>query len=308
VLLLASQYLRTGKPIQELPGVPPPVSRLFEGPPRYLRSIDGVQRPLGVAVSEDGKVYVTESAGERKIRVFDSAGQELSSFAPPGTTAPSRVPVYVAVSPGNEVYVSDRDARTIYIFSEDGEPLGEVASPLPEGEAWHPLGLAFDGTGNLYVTDVTPGSHRVLVLDTAGRLKLAFGTQGDGDGEFWFPNDVAIDGDGRIYVSDSNNGRVQVFDNSGAFLYKIGRGLARGDLSLPRGLAVDDDNHLFVVDTSRQVVLLYDISESPQLLYTFGGTRAEGSVFSFPNGLALGDDGRVYVTDRENDRIQIWRH
>ncbi len=306
VLLLATQYFRTGQPIERLPGVSQ-VADLFGGPPEYVHSIYGVERPLGVAVGESGKVYVTESGGERKIHVYDSDGVELSSFAPPDTGATSRVPVYIAVSPQGEVYVSDRQARTIYIFSEDGTPLGEVPPPAAP-EMWHPLGMDFDAAGNLYVTDVSSGNHRVLVLDPAGHLKLEFGSQGSAEGEFWFPNAVAVDDQGRIYVSDSNNGRVQVFDSSGQFLVQVGRGLGKGELSLPRGIAIDGDNHLFVVDTSRQAVQMYDISESIAYRETFGGDQGSDSVFSYPNGLALDGQGGLYVTDRENDRVQFWRY
>jgi len=309
VLLLAVQYQKTKRPITELPGVPPQVAGVSKAEPQYLRSIPDVQRPLGVAVGEDGMVYVTESGGERKIHVFDSSGSEVRSFVPPGTDVPSRVPVYVAVSPEGKVYVSDRDANTIYIFSPDGALLGEVAPPVPGEDTWHPLGLAFDRAGNLYVTDVTPEKHRVLVLDPEGKLKRQFGREGSADGEFWFPNAVAIDDQGRIYVSDSNNGRVQVFDSSGRFLYKIERGLARGDLSLPRGIAIDDDSHLFVVDTARQVVQVYDVSEDlPRFLQTFGDDQSQGAIFAYPNGLALDGSGAVYVTDRENNRVQVWRY
>ena len=308
LLFIIIQYFLTHQPIDRLPGVPSRVGDLFARPPQYLRSIPEVRRPLGVAVSGDGNVYVTESGGERMIRVYDSAGREIASFAPPGTAAASRVPVYVAIGPSGDVYVSDRDAGTIYIFSAGGVPLGRVPSPLPQEEAWHPLGLTFDALGNLYVTDVTPGKHRVLVLGGDGSLKLQFGKQGSAAGEFWYPNAVAIDGQARIYVSDSNNGRVQVFDSTGRYLHAIARSGAAGGLSLPRGLAIDDEDHLFVADTSRQLVQVYDVSEAPRLLHAFGGAPGSASEFRYPNGLALDGQGGVYVTDREHDRVQIWKY
>ncbi len=307
VIMLGVQYFLTKQSITELPGMPPVVGVSKKPEANYSGSLYGVQRPLGVAVGADGSVYVTESGGERKVHVFNQAGQEILSFAPPGTQTLSRVPVYVAVSPKGGVYVSDRDAATIYIFSPDGALQGTVASPVAGG--WAPLGLSFDKKGNLYVTDVTPDNHRILVLDPEGKLLRQFGKEGKADGEFWFPNGVAIDKQGRIYVSDSNNGRVQIFDSAGNLLYKISRGMGRGDLSLPRGIGLDDDNRLFVVDTSAQEVKVYDVSKLPKLklLSTFGEEGSSEGTFEFPNGLALDGAGRIYVTDRENNRVQIWR-
>ena len=306
VVLLIAQYCRTGKPVSELPIVPAPVQQLLVKPPLYASSLAGVQRPLGVAVAPDGKVFVTETGGERKVHVFDSSGQEIGAFAPPDTTPGSRTPVYVAVSPQGKVYVSDRSANAIQIFGEDGSYLGTVPSPLAGGHPWQPLGLTFDKAGNLYVTEVTDGQHRVLVLDPEGKLKLEFGKQGTADGEFWFPNAVTVDGDGRIYVADSNNGRVQVFDPAGTLLYKIGRGLAAGDLSMPRGIAIEG-SRLFVVDVSRQAVQVYQTGATPKFLYVFGEDAAGNSTFQYPNGLAIDSRGWVYVTDRENNRVQVWR-
>ncbi|MDP2675643.1 MAG: NHL repeat-containing protein [Dehalococcoidia bacterium] len=340
VLLLIAQYCQTGNRISDLPGVGP-IAGLFDRPSfEYVGSINGLQNPMGVAVGQDGRVYVTETGGERMIHVYNSLREEVGSFAPPDTQAPGRVPVYVAVSPKGDVYVSDRGASAIFIFSPDGVPQGRVTPP--EGfEDWHPLGLTFDEAGNLYVADVTPGKHRVLVLNrvlilnptpasTVGIdpvlvhalpegsiLKLSFGSQGEEDGQFWFPNGIAVDSQGRIYVADSNNGRMQAFDKDGKFLFKISRGMSPSDLSIPRGIAVDSENRLLIVDTSRGAVQAYGISESAgsdsesaplQFLGAFSGSTGAGVFFQFPNGLALDGHGQIYIADRANDRVQIWKY
>jgi DNA-binding beta-propeller fold protein YncE len=237
------------------------------------------------------------------------------------------------VSPGGDVYVSDRNTAAIYIFSPDGVAQGEVTPPKGF-EDWHPLGLTFDKAGNLYVADVTPGKHRVLVLSATPAstvridpvlqhalpegsiLKLSFGTQGEEDGQFWFPNGIAVDGQGRIYVADSNNGRMQAFDKDGKFLFKINRGMSSGDLSIPRGIAVDSENRLLIADTSRGAVQAYEISKSVdsdegeplKFLGAFSGSVGDGVSFLFPNGLALDGHGQIYIADRAHNRVQVWKY
>jgi DNA-binding beta-propeller fold protein YncE len=308
VLLLISQYCKTGEKISNLPGVPPPVAGLFGDSAEYRGELAGVARPLGVALGKDGRIYVTESAGERMVRVFDRNGKQLDAFAPPDSEILSRVPLYVAVSPKGDVYVSDRRARAIHIFSPDGDYRGAFKPKSVPAEGWQPLGVAFDDKGNLYVTDVTDKKHRVLVFDPSGELKLEFGTQGGEQGQFWFPNGIAADDRGRIYVADGDNGRLQVFDKAGKLLYVVPRGYAAGDLSMPRGLALDGDGHLLVADTSAHTVKVYDISgDSPDFLRDIGESGSGDGQFRFPNGVALAD-GRIYVTDRENGRVQIWSY
>ena len=305
--LVVFRYCTTGKPVAEIAPLPKPLANALSQPPKYVGSYDGVARPLGVAVASNGTVYAPETSGERLIRVFDKDGQPGQAFAVEGTTKLSRYPIYVAVSPKDQrVYVSDQQALTIFIFTPNGEVVGHVPSPFEGG--WAPLALAFDKAGNLYVTDVTPGNHRLVVLDPDGNLVRTFGTEGEGAGQFSFPNGIAVDGKGYVYVSDSGNGRVLAFDADGNLLYGIGRGVGKGDLALPRGIAVDDERRvLLVVDTTNQGVNVYDISGStPKFIYTLGGQGTAADSFRFPNGVAV-DGGKVYITDRENNRVTIWR-
>ena len=334
LLLLIAQYCLTRDNLSELPGMPAPIAGLFDRPSfQYVDSINGLQNPMGVAVGQDGRLYVTETGGERMIHVYDSQWREVGTFAPPETEAPGRVPVYVAVSPKGNVYVSDRGSASILIFSPDGIAQGRVTPPAGF-EDWRPLGLTFDKADNLYVADVTPGKHRVLVLSPTPAatirldptlehalpdrsLKLSFGSQGEGDEQFWYPNGIAVDSQGRIFVTDSNNGRMQAFDKSGKFLFKISRGMSPGDLSIPRGIAVDSENRLLIADTSRGAVQAYAISKSAgsdsgsaplQFLGAFSASVGSGVFFQFPNGLALDGKGHIFIADRANNRVQIWKY
>ncbi|HSP54906.1 MAG TPA: NHL repeat-containing protein [Dehalococcoidia bacterium] len=321
VILLTANYFRTGKDLGDL-GIPAPVSNLFDKQKfQYVASIDNIATPMGVAVGKDGRIYVTDTGGERKIHIYDSLWQEAGSFAPPDTEASARIPVYLAIAPSGDVYVSDRGAAAIYIFTADGESKGQVTAPAGF-EDWHPLGLTFDKDGNLYVADVTPEKHRVVVLDPAGNLKLTFGTQGEGEGQFWYPNGIAVDEQGRIFVADSNNGRMQAFDKDGKYLFKISRGMSSGDLSMPRGIAIDGQGRLLITDTSRGAVQAYQITDSGndsvssspdakapvKFIGSFAGDAATGNFLLYPNGMALDGQGKIYVADRAHNRVQIWKY
>lgn len=278
--------------------------------PRFAFSINGVARPLGVAVSPTGdRIYVTESDGLRETKVFDRDGRPLGAVKPPDTEPATRTPVYVAASPQGKVYVSDRQAHAVHIYSPAGDYLGRVKPPDEDDGSWSPLALNFDVGGNLMVTDVSPGRHGVVIFGPDGSLLRRFGREGSGDGEFNYPNGVIADLKGRILVADSNNGRVAVFDPSAQPLWSF-RGREVGvSLGLPRGLAIDDRNRLYVADTMNHNVLIFEIGErEARLLSTIGTNGIENGQFNFPNGLALDRSGRLYITDRENNRVQVWAY
>lgn len=306
-LLIGGTYLLTRKPISDLPIIP---EISGEKVPHYLFSIYGVTQPMGVAVSPSGdRVYVTESEGERVVRVYDGKGKPVGTLKPPKSAGAAHIPVYVTLDPETgDVYVSDRLTMAIYVYSRDGvyrrtfQPKGDLAA------TWEPLGLAFDSQANLYVSDVSAPFHRLLVLGRDGVLKRTIGSAG----EFSFPNGIAVDAAGNLYVTDSNNGRLVVLDPTGNLIGSIRRGTGQGDLGLPRGVAIDDSGRLYVVDTTAHGVQLYRISDrkarAPRFIGAFGEEGTLDGLFEYPNGVAADTRARVYVTDRVNDRVQVWSY
>lgn len=290
--------------------LPPLAAVTAAAPPRFLFSINGVSRPLGVSVSPAGdRIYATESDGERETKLFDRDGRPLGALNPPGADPASRVPVYVAVSPEGRVFVSDRRAGTVYIYSRSGEYQGTVEPPAEWGDIWKPLALGFDGEGNLLVTEAKQGSQRVGVFGPDGSLLRSFGKEGEAAGEFAYPNGITADRLGRIVVADSNNGRVVVLDAEGTPVMTLGRGGSGESMGLPRGLAVDERNRLYVADTVNHVVLAFELGDAgARQLFSFGGQGIGDGEFNFPNGVALDAAGRIYVADRENNRVQVWTY
>jgi DNA-binding beta-propeller fold protein YncE len=276
--------------------------------PAYTTSVYGANSPAGVAVSSTGdRIYVTETEGDRVVRMYDAGGNELGILQPPAETGGEHVPVYAAVDPTtNEVYVSDRPTGSVYVYDRDGAYQREYR-PAAAIEGWQPLGLAFDATGNLYVTDVS-APQRILKFDPAGALIQTYGE----DEGLLFPNGVAADADGRVYATDSNNGRLFVFEADGTVVGKIGRGSGAGNLGLPRGIAIDSSGRIFIVDSSGQGVLVYAAlvagEEQPEHLGFFGGHGVADGQFAFPMGIAVDGRGRVYIADTANDRVQIWSY
>jgi streptogramin lyase len=108
--------------------------------------------PIGLAYDPRGYVYVTDGS-KHTIQQYTVAGVFLQEWLIPGVTWES----YVAVDPEGRVHVSAPDENTVYTFTSEGVPLARgsltnqfypFSIPLN-----HPMGLAFDAQGNLYLTN-----------------------------------------------------------------------------------------------------------------------------------------------------------
>jgi DNA-binding beta-propeller fold protein YncE len=303
--LLFAWYLMNRKPLSELPGLSQTTA------PHYEFSMYGTTKPIGVAVSPTGdRIYVTEEAGKQLVHVYDHAGKQVATLAPPASTGSQHTPTYVAINPTTQdVYVGDRSTSKIYIYSATGTymrtftPTGNLGSG-----GWEPLGLAFGPDGTFYVTDTrgTGTAHRVLVFSPTGALERSMGAPG----ALAFPNGIAVDQHGNIDVADSLHGRLVIFSPAGKIIATIGQGIGSGDLGLPKGVAVDGAGRLYIVDTSQHIVQIYNDASStvpaPTHIGSFGTEGQLDGTFEFPNGVAADTRAHIYVTDRENNRVQVW--
>lgn len=308
VTYVASGYVTQTQQGAAAAALPPVPIVETPGAPHFLFSINGVSRPLGVAVSPRGdRIYVTESDGARETKVFDRDGHLVGALNPPGSDPASRIPVYAAVNSEGKVYVSDRGTSSIHTYSPDGAYLGEFEPPADLKGSWNPLALAFDPAGNLLVTNLVPGKHAVLSIDRDGK---AVSRRDDGaipGDQFSYPNGIAADQTGRILVSDSNNARIVVIEPNGALPWTFGQSLGSSGIGLPRGIAVDGQNHVYVADTVNHNLLAFELADrNAKLLFKVGGQGISNGQFNFPNGLAMDQGDRLYVTDRENNRVQVW--
>ena len=76
-----------------------------------------------------------------------------------------------------------------------------------------PTGLAFDGSGNLFVLD--PQLFQVAIVNRNGELVRTVGQQGRGPGEFSSPATQVVWRDGRFAVADMGHNAYQVFNPDG---------------------------------------------------------------------------------------------
>lgn len=297
--------------------------------------------PGGIAVDSSGNMYVADT-GNHSIRkvtptgvVTTLAGVTGTSGFADGTGAVARFnnPTGIVLSASGDLYVADTGNNSIRKVTTAGVVTtfagsGAAGSTDDTGRAASfrgPNSLAFDASGNLYVTDALNQTLRKIVpAGTVSTFAGSTGNAGNNDGvgvaaTFNLPHGVVIDASGNIYVADSGSNLIRKVTPAGV----VGTlaGATGGGRSVdgttnaarfqtPEGLALDLNGVITVADsfnhTIRKVTtagVVTTFAGSPSSVGSAEGTGATAT-FTNPYGVAIDSAKNVYVADTYNNAIR----
>lgn len=136
--------------------------------------------PHGIAIGEDGTVYVSDTQNVR-VKAYSPDGRLLWTKSSP--TAEGLEPSAV------ETETVDGIAQNIQL----------------------PLGMTFDGAGRLVVADAFEFQLIVLDVEQEGLVTARYGEDGAADGKFGYPTGVSYDSNRDWFaVADTANDRLQI--------------------------------------------------------------------------------------------------
>ncbi len=212
--------------------------------------------------------------------------------------APFTAPTRMAVDAAGNVYVTDPDESQIIVRAPNGRLLTRAAVVA------HPISVAADSNGHIYVGDGATGSVTAFDLKWQPLSQL-----GKGPGEFQQPNDLSVDtATGNIYVADSPAHVVKIYAANGSFLHSFGgQGNGLGQFNFPAALAVDAAaRQVLVVDQLNYRVQVFDVAGA--YVSCFGVQGSGPGQFNMPQAVMLDGHGRVYVADSVEGRVQVLDH
>jgi sugar lactone lactonase YvrE len=269
-------------------GSGPPPQFSGDGGPATSADLD---RPTGVAVDAQGNIYISDSFNNR-IRKVTGDGR-IQTIAGTGATG----------------------------YGGDGGLA--LAAMLA-----HPMGLAVDEHGNVYVADRE--NNRVRQITPQGTIRTVIGSGGRGpsvDGPALtitldFPHGVAVDSYGTLYVADTGNNRVRRLDSDGIVRTVAGTGeqefvgdegpAVEAGLGRPDSLATDAQGNIYIADRANWLIrkitrdgIIHTIAgiagNHETGFYGDGGPALKAPIF--PNSVAVGPNGVVYLTDHNRIRL-----
>ena len=267
-----------------------------------VRTIPELNRPWGVAMTDDGHIIVSER-NSHCVTILDIDGKKVKSFGLVSENLKFSYPRGVAITPDNFILVVDD--HKIQKISMDGKCIVSVgkqgSGPL---EFERPCGITISPiSGHIYIADHY--NHRIQVLNPDLTFSHTFGTKGSAEEQFDKPTNVTIDRQGLVYVTDTCNHRIQTFTPKGQFLSQYGtKGSSPGQLINPSGIVINDNNLIYIAEWGNHRISIF--TTDGQFVRSIGEYGSSVGQFNRPFELMFDKEGYFYVCDRFNNRLIVY--
>ncbi|HEY2583842.1 MAG TPA: hypothetical protein VGI43_18680 [Mucilaginibacter sp.] len=284
-----------------------------------------INTPVNMAIDGLNNLFVTDPITNsiRKITpdgtVTTFAGGQLGFTNGKGSAASFNSPQGLAVDANNNLYVADAANQEIRKITPDGTVstfAGRLyVSGSKDGRGTDatfnfPFGLAFDQSGNLYVTDLIGNLVRKITPDRVVSTVAGSGNYLSVDGtgnsaSFANPQAIAVDKNGTIYVEDSyGTNEIRKITTGGVVTTIIARGIIGLDQSL---LAVREGRLYIGMPDHNEIQTL----SSTGVLSVFAGGSLGTSVLGptnapislTPYGMVFDKSGNMFCADGTSNVI-----
>lgn len=241
--------------------------------------------PTSVAVDNSGKLYITDSYGNR-VTKYDPSTQAVTTIA--------------------------------------GGTSGNLDGPALSAQLFEPNGLAVTGDGQ-YVFWCEIGNNNLKILSGGVVSTFAGNTcfSGHSDGPsriatFQTPYALCLDANYNVYVADCLSSAIRRVAAGGPVTTIAGDTLRQGSVDgigrkaqffCPQGICLSPNGNLYVADTYNNEIRQVTIDG---VVTTIAGSTTAGSAdgtgtsagFNNPQGMAVDAQGTLYVADCRNHKIR----
>ncbi|HEX5890783.1 MAG TPA: NHL repeat-containing protein [Pyrinomonadaceae bacterium] len=291
----------------------------------------GFSDPFGIAIADDGTIYVADAGESNRIRkitgegiVTTFAGSNEGFADGTGAAAAFNTPSALAIDTNGNLYVADTGNNRIRKVTPQGDvstiagdgTAGYVDGPAAQARFNGPIGIAVAANGNVFVADSYNDRIRMISPDGQVSTVAGAGTPGYADGDrnnslFDTPCGVIATADGSLIVADTGNDRLRKIAPDGN-VSTLPVNINGEEISNPIGLALTHDNFLYVTELDRSRVIQIAPDGTARVIAGRGSGFANGSDgarFNQPAGIAVVQrTGELYVTDSANYLVRKLNH
>ena len=162
-------------------------------------------RPTGVSVADDGRIYISDGYGNARIHIFSPDGELLKSWGEPGNgKGEFYIPHGILVS-GDTVYVADRENGRIQLFDLEGNYKTEWK------KLHRPSVIKKGPDGLLYICECKhndvfgdPAPSRFCIMTEDGEVVARFDSPNSQQpyAPYHSAHGLGVDVDGNVYIGE----------------------------------------------------------------------------------------------------------
>lgn len=245
-------------------------------------------------------------------------------------------------SKNGDLFATNFAAGEVVIIGRDGTLVKRMGA---DSGLVTPYGIALDGKGRIYVSEIKTGFLKIFSPIGAVLEEIDLGKV---MGKAVSPGRIMLGENGLLYVADLGNKEIIVLNGKGEFVRSMGHfeflqkaGVINGDriiglsaygktvqifnrdgvpvssfgthsgessdsnFSFPSGFAVDAKGRLWIADAFQHRLKVF--TPDGKFLFNYGSLEEKGSGFFFPVDLCFGEDGELIVLEKGGNRIQIFQ-
>ena len=228
-----------------------------------IQIASGFSSPRGVAVANDGKIWVANRGGTN-IQQLDANGNVLA------TKSGFSNPFGINIQKDGRLLVSDWGTSRILRTDVNGD------NPVAVGTGFdHAFRAVEQANGKLLVADTW--NHIIKRMDADGANIIVLATGFDN------PASVAEDKDANIWVADWGNNAIKKINSDGSGVGSIGTGISQ-----PYDLKIDALGRIVFTQVDGKLRRMNPDGSNLETLYTFASDN---------NNLAIESNGSILVTE-----------
>ncbi|WP_022928110.1 NHL repeat-containing protein [Patulibacter americanus] len=219
------------------------------------RDAGQIDSPFGIAVDGAENVYVTDIAA--RVSVFSGSGELRAASPLSGPGGATVIGNDIDVDRAGERWIAHNGrgslANGVLRFGSDGTGLASFGGQGGgDGQFTTPGGVASDGRGNVYVSDVR--NHRIQRFTADGTFVRGWGQAGSGRTQLREPRGIAVDARGDVFVADHGNHRIQHYRPDGTHVTSIPLPDVDPYEAAPWDLDVDRAGNLYVLQRKNAAI------------------------------------------------------
>ncbi|MCD6374305.1 MAG: NHL repeat-containing protein [Caldisericaceae bacterium] len=208
-------------------------------------------RPLALAVSQDGVLFVVDS-GNNRLQLFDLEGHFLKTVGGFGFEADQfDFPTDIWTKSLINIYVSDYNNQRIQRYDRQMNYIAQFSSNPnwpEEFQFGQTLSCAVNSQNDLFILDHQ--ENKVIKFNRNGQPERFFGHYDSGPGELSEPVQLDLFLNNYLLVSDIGRKAIVMFDFFGNFIKLF----SDSQFVRPRGLACTKDDLFFVADEGAKMI------------------------------------------------------